>query len=205
MFCLTFWRWKALGSSEWGWSTCVLLTYKCRAEMKPKTERVILSAFLPGFLTFVYFGASVLEMNLLVALGLPSMRSWECGCTPKFLHWIRNGDLIVTLKWSHPFPEWDQDPGDFFCSSVLSLCWNECNHLLFLYRDRMWYSNAPVPVQLGRAIQHPWGRMLFRKGKFEDVHPVVFPGISILLEVVLSFSCLVLKSCQEGKGKNVLN
>jgi len=54
--------------------------------MKPKTERVILSAFLPGFLTFVYFGASVLEMNLLVALGLPSMRSRECGCTPKFLH-----------------------------------------------------------------------------------------------------------------------
>lgn len=65
---------------------CVLLTYECRAEMKPQTERVILSAFLPGFLTFVYFGASVLEMNLLVALGSPSMRSRECGCTPKFLH-----------------------------------------------------------------------------------------------------------------------
>lgn len=123
MFCLTFWRWKALGSSEWGWSMCVLLTYKCRAEMKPQTERVILSAFLPGFLTFVYFGASVLEMNLLVALGLPSMRSRECGCTPKFLHWIRNGDLIVTLKWSHPFPEWDQDPGDFFA------------HLFYHYAD----------------------------------------------------------------------
>lgn len=42
------------------------------------------------------------------------------------------------------------------------------------------------------------------KGKLEGVHPVVFPGTSILLEVVFSFS-LFLKSCQEGKGRNVLN
>lgn len=83
----------------------------------------ILSAFLPRFLTFVYFGTSVLEMYLLVALGSPSMHSQECRCTPKLVLGIRKGDLIVTLKWSHPFPEWDQDSGDFFA------------HLLYRYAE----------------------------------------------------------------------
>lgn len=43
------------------------------------------------------------------------------------------------------------------------------------------------------------------KGKSEGVHPIVFPGISILLKVALAFPYLFLKSCQEGKERNVRN
>lgn len=43
------------------------------------------------------------------------------------------------------------------------------------------------------------------KGISEGAHPIGFAGISILLEVAFSFSYLFLKSCQEGKERNVLN
>lgn len=130
---------------QWMDWLCVQLT--CRAKIKAWAERVSCVLFLPRFLTSVYFGTSVLEINLLIALGSPYMTNWEFRCMWTF----------VTLKWLHLFPDWDQGSGDFSCSPVLSFCWKESNHLLFLYHDRMWLLNAPVPLQLGSAVQHLWG------------------------------------------------
>lgn len=56
-----------------------------------------------------------------------------------------------------------------------------------------------------------WGEVYNTPGEFvrkrrsEGVHPIVFPGISVLLKVALAFPYLFLKSCQEGKERNVRN
>lgn len=156
MVLLSILKMESAGFQWMDWSVS-LFHMQMQKYNESMSGRGNLGIFLPWFLTFLCFGTYVLEMNLLVVQGSP-MPSGEYTCTWNNVQGIRRGDLNnCHTQTVVSFPRLRSGLRGFSCSSVLSFCWNECNHLLFLYYGRMWHLNAPVPTQLGRAIQHPWG------------------------------------------------
>lgn len=125
---------------------------------------------------------------------------WDYRCMWKLVQQIRRDDLNnCPLKWLHPFPNWDQGSAVFLCSSVLSLCQNESDHLLLLDCDRTWL-NCSCPCATGDSCTTPWG--IYPLGELSRCS---FNSFSWDLEIAFSSSYLFSKSHQEGKGRIVLN
>lgn len=143
--CIAFWR---LPCSS-GCTDCVP-NLRVSAELNWRCKQ----KGYPGFLRPVCFGISVLEMKL-VALGQRYMPNSDYRCVWKFTQ--GRDDLNSNTPMVASFSRLRSGSGGFSCSPVLSFCWNESNHLLFLYYGRTWHSNTPLPVQLGRALQHSQG------------------------------------------------